>query len=168
MQLAADDPDMVGSLTYCGYKAKFKADFIQWVFGRFTLISLLGMNLYAKLAIAASKARPENHAGLANFFTSTDPVAYAKVASSWDGFNILNRLPTITAPVLIIWPEYDAALGFSMNEHKRDAALYPKATLKILPGESHFVPYESPTDFVKITLDFYANHSIKVIQRSVA
>ena len=42
----------------------------------------------------ASFVRYENSEGLGALFRTNDPIAYCKVASSWDGVDILSQLPT--------------------------------------------------------------------------
>jgi len=55
------------------------------------------------------------------------------------------QLKSIKAPVLILQAEQDEAIK---SEHAREmASLIPGATLVMLPGLSHFAPWQDPNVF---------------------
>jgi len=166
MQYSVDHPEKVASLVYSGYTAKCDASLLQWGFSRSYVVITLGMNMYAKAVNMASFVRYENWDGLRAFFQSNDPIAYCKVASSWDGFDILSQLPSVSAPVLAMYPEWDVKLEFTLAEVSRDVSLFKNGKVKQVAQRSHFFPFEDPTEYVTILLDFYKQAGIETIVKN--
>lgn len=161
MQFTLDYPDLVGSLAYSGYKSAFFADWMQWFLGRRSTVSTLGMSTYGMLINMACKVRPEHKATMREIYSHNLPEPYAKISSAWDGFNVTERLLIPQVPVLLLYPEYDSAVGFSVEEMKRDAETWSDCTFKEVSGEGHFYPFESPAKYVADLLEFHESHGIK-------
>jgi pimeloyl-ACP methyl ester carboxylesterase len=67
---------------------------------------------------------------------------------------IEDTLPSITAPVLVVWGDSDPF--FTVDIGRRTAAAIPRATFLQLPNCGHFVPEECPHEVADAITDLIA------------
>lgn len=83
-----------------------------------------------------------------------DATTLARVA--WNPYlydpKLERRLRRIHCPTLIVWGEHDRFLPLPHGELY--AAAIPGATLRVIPGCGHLVPFEDPQEFARIALEF--------------
>lgn len=71
------------------------------------------------------------------------------------GWSIIDRLPDITAPTLVIAGEFDEATPTAWQPYVDNIA---DAASHVFPGTSHCSHLEKPTEFRAVVAAFLANH----------
>ena len=90
-------------------------------------------------------------------FEEVDFEAFIELLKSFMELNILNDLPKIKAPTLIITAGRDRTKPdiYSKMMHKKIA----NSELKVIEGAGHVVNWEKPEEFNKIVLEFLEKHN---------
>ncbi|HUF68360.1 MAG TPA: alpha/beta fold hydrolase [Longimicrobiales bacterium] len=166
-EFALRHPDRLGRLVLCGSGAAparsafdpigiwswvkthdttgevFAAQQFVWLFSSRFLRD--GMAVRQVMALLASNPHP----------VGAD--AYARQAQAYERHDVLDRLPGITAPTLVVAGEQDLLTPPWISEEV--ARAIPGARLEVIPGEgaSHLVMLERPEEFNRVVTTFLTN-----------
>jgi 3-oxoadipate enol-lactonase/4-carboxymuconolactone decarboxylase len=116
-----------------------------------------GMAVLADAAVgrwvtpAFAESHPETVTWLREMVTSISPEGYASCCTAIERMSIVDDLPTVTAPTLVIAGAEDQA---TPPEHgRRIADAVPGARLAVVPGAAHLGNVEQPAAFTGLILD---------------
>jgi len=84
------------------------------------------------------------------------------VVGTLSGWSIIDRLPAVTAPTLVIAGEFDEATPTAWQPYSDHI---DGATTHVFPGTSHCSHLEQPTEFRAVVAAFLANHDLAAAAR---
>lgn len=155
LQLLLDWPTRVATATLLCTGAKIGTE--QWWRDRAMTVRTSGTGA----VLAGSPQRwfsagfleqePEIASGLLRALSDTDPEGYAQVCDALAEFDVTDRLPEITAPVLAIGGQNDIVTPPATLRHI--ASGVKDATIVVLDGVAHLVPAEAPRRVAALILD---------------
>ncbi|NHJ49687.1 MAG: alpha/beta hydrolase [Asgard group archaeon] len=127
---------------------------------RLMIVVFLGMRYMAKTIAKAVFPNP-NQADLRQLLTESiaknKKRPYISSLLALKGWSIVDELPSIQCPTLIVASELD----YSSIESKQVAVdAIPNAELQVVKGARHVLPVEKPDSFNKIVHDFLNKHPI--------
>ncbi|MDT0551061.1 alpha/beta fold hydrolase, partial [Streptomyces lonegramiae] len=77
-------------------------------------------------------------------------------------WTIIDRLPSVTAPALVIAGEFDEATPATWQPY---ADLIPDARSHVFPGTSHCTHLEKPEEFRSVIAEFLHQHDLAAAAR---
>lgn len=77
----------------------------------------------------------------------------AQFAASMERADLMERLPELRCPLMIVGAEEDAMVAAA--DLRAMAAQVPQAKLEIVRGSGHMLPLEAPEQLCRVLLDFY-------------
>jgi len=86
-------------------------------------------------------------------WAANDPQAYIEATRSMLGWDVTDRLGSITCPVLVIGSDQDYGPLAAKEAYRQ---LMPHARLAVIPDAHHAVPMERPEAFNSVLLQFLA------------
>lgn len=154
MWLAAAAPSRVDRLVLCCTSAELGPRQL-WV-DRARTARESGMDGLADAAVgrwltqSGRASNPRLSGWLREMVAATDAEGYASCCTAIETMTIVDGLPSITAPTLVIAAEQDPA---TPPEHaRRIAAAIPHARLETVPGAAHLGNVERPAEFTALIL----------------
>jgi 3-oxoadipate enol-lactonase / 4-carboxymuconolactone decarboxylase len=155
MWLAEHEPARVDRLVLCCTSAEL-GPASMWQ-ERAANARTQGMSALAEAAVdrwvtpAFAESHPETVAWLREMFMSHSPEGYASCCTAIEQMSIVDDLPTVTAPTLVIVGADDPA---TPPEHgRRIADAVPGARLVVVPGAAHLGNVEQPAAFTGLIID---------------
>lgn len=103
------------------------------------------------LTHAGRAANPALSAWLREMFTSQDPKGYASCCTAIETMSMVDSLPSVLAPTLVIAGAEDQATP--PDHARRIAAAIPGARLEIVEGAAHLGNVERPAEFTALILN---------------
>jgi 3-oxoadipate enol-lactonase/4-carboxymuconolactone decarboxylase len=98
-----------------------------------------------------ANSAPDKARWLRDMVASHSPEGYASCCTAIETMSIVDALPTITAPTLVIAAEDDPATP--PDHARRIASAIPGARLEIVPNAAHLGNVEQPETFTGLILD---------------
>lgn len=83
--------------------------------------------------------------------SENDRRAYINTQNSLIGWSVLDRVPSMTHPTLVVSSDQDYSPVAAKEAY---AAMMPNARVAVLPDSRHAVPMEWPDKFNRLVLDF--------------
>ncbi len=158
-QLAADHPETVRSLVIVNSGPALPVRTLQEkfvVWQRLVIVRLLGMRAMGQTLSKRLFPKPEQ-AELRTLFVQrwaeNDPAAYLAAFRAMVGWSVLDKLPGIQQPTLIVAADQDYT---PVAVKEAYAKLLPHAQVVVIPDSRHATPIEVPDRFNKVVLDFLA------------
>ena len=158
-QLAADRPDVVRSLVIVNSGPALQVRTLQEklvIWQRLAIVRLLGMRAMGQTLSQRLFPKPE-HADLRTTFVQrwaeNDQAAYLAAFRAMVGWSVLDKLPTIQQPTLIVAADQDYT---PVAVKEAYAKRLPNARLAVIPDARHATPVEVPDRFNQVVLDFLA------------
>jgi 3-oxoadipate enol-lactonase/4-carboxymuconolactone decarboxylase len=103
------------------------------------------------LTHAGRAANPALSAWLREMFTSQDPEGYASCCTAIETMSLVDSLPSVLAPTLVIAGAEDQATP--PDHARRIAGAIPGARLEIVEGAAHLGNVERPAEFTALILN---------------
>lgn len=159
LQLAADAPRLVRSLVVVNGAADMRLRTwrdVWFYLSRRTAVQVLGMRRVGRIIADRLFVKPEQEALRREFvrrWAENDKQGYLWSVDAIMGWSIVDRLPSITAPTLLVSSEHDYT---PVSEKNRIAAVMPRADLAVVEGARHALPVEKPDAFNALLRDFLA------------
>ena len=160
-QVAATAPQVLRTMTICNSGPSF---IVRGLGARLAILTrrivaaTLGPRGMARMLAPKLFPRPEHAALRAQFierWTRNDPRAYAASQRAVLGWSVLDRLPTMRVPTLVIGSEFD--YPFLLGK-ERWVRLMPNAEHVEVKGAHHALPMESPAEFERVLGEFLARN----------
>ncbi len=163
LQLAADAPRLVRRLVVVNSIADAKLNTWRdvWFYvSRRTAVQLLGMRRVGQIIGGRLFPNPDQTDLRREFvkrWSQNDRQAYLWAIDAILGWGVTERLPSISAPTLLVAAEHDYTPVATKN---RIAARMPNARVAMVENARHALPVEKPDVFNAIVEDFLTeNHS---------
>ncbi len=96
---------------------------------------------------------------------ANDPATVAATCRIATTFNLLDQLPSIAAPTLVLVGEHDR--GNPLPKAREIQERIPGAELAVIPGAAHFGPVEQPETFNRMVLAFLDRAGVRGREASV-
>ncbi len=161
-QLAADHPALVRSLVIVNSGPALLARTLQEklvIWQRLAIVRLLGMRAMGQTLSKRLFPKPEHADIRATFvqrWAENDQAAYLASFRAMVGWSVLDKLPGIRQPTLIVAADQDYT---PVAVKEAYAKLMPNARVAVLPDARHAAPVEVPDRFNQVVLDFLAQQS---------
>ncbi|EOD68753.1 3-oxoadipate enol-lactonase [Amycolatopsis vancoresmycina] len=156
MWLGIHAPDRIASLVLCCTSAKLGPP-SMWA-ERARTVRAEGTAAVAEAGVsrwltpAYRERHPERAEFLRAMIAAVPAEGYAACCGAIERMDLLELLPKVTAPTLVIAGADDPAT--SPEEHARPIAEgIPGARLEVVPGAAHLGSYEQPAEFTRLILD---------------
>jgi len=170
-QLAADAPELVRSLAIVnsGPAMPIKT-FAQrlMIWSRVAIVRVRGMRKMGEVLATRLLPEPEHAAARAQFierWADNDPRAYLAALHGLVNWTVMDALPRIARPVLVLTGDKDyTPLAFKQAY----TAMMPEAELVVIDDARHFMPIERPEPFNRALLSFLDRVEAAVSGRSGA
>lgn len=156
-QLATDRPELVRSIIIVNsgpemilrtWKEKLG------IFQRRVIVRVMGMSKMGEVLAARLLPAPEHAALRATFverWGRNDPGTYLRALSALVGWSVMDKLPAITCPVLVVAGDQD----YTPVAWKRSyTSKMPHASLVVIPNSRHLTPVEAPELFHHAIIPF--------------
>ncbi|MEF8939937.1 MAG: alpha/beta hydrolase [Salinivenus sp.] len=159
LQLAADAPRLVRSLVVVNSAADMRLRTwrdVWFYLSRRTAVQVLGMRRVGRIIARRLFVKPEQEALRREFvrrWAENDKQAYLWSVDAIMGWSIVDRLPSIMAPTLLVSSEHDYT---PVSEKNRIAAVMPRADLAVVENARHALPVEKPDAFNALLRAFLA------------
>lgn len=159
LQLAADAPQLVRSLVVVNSAADMRLRTwrdVWFYLSRRTAVQGLGMRRVGRILAHRLFVKPEQEALRREFvrrWAENDKQGYLWSVDAIMGWSIVDRLPSITAPTLLVSSEHDYT---PISDKNRIAAVMPRAALAVVEDARHALPVEKPDAFNGLLRDFLA------------
>lgn len=157
LQLAADRPDLIRSLTLVNSFARIQvARSGRWhTFGRVPLLAFGSMDWIGRWV--ANTLFPRDNQGqlreiAAARISKNKRSAYVKSMVAVARFDLRSRLKEITAPTLVVAGDQDTTLPIGVKYEL--AKGIPGAHLEVISSSGHATPVDAPNAFNRILLKF--------------
>lgn len=161
-QLAVQAPELVKTLVIVNSVPAYKIRSVRgWLaaFRRLFVLHCLGMRKMGQFLGNQLFIKPEQE-NLKRIFierwAQNDLWAYSTAMRAIPEWSVLDQLPTIRCPTLVVSADEDV---FSMRFKKAYVTKIPQAEMVIIPDSRHFTTIERPLEFNKILADFLAIHA---------
>ena len=157
LQLAADAPRLVRSLVVVNSAADMRLHTwrdVWFYLSRRTAVQVLGMRRVGRIIAHRLFVKPEQEALRREFvrrWAENDKQAYLWSVDAIMGWSIVDRLPSITTPTLLVSSEHDYT---PVSEKNRIAAVMPRADLAVVEDARHALPVEKPDAFNALVRSF--------------
>ncbi len=160
-QLALDAPDLVKSLVIVNSgpeipvrTLKERLRLLIAFISRQALVRLRGMRKMGEVLADRLLPEPEQahlHHTFIERWAANDKRAYLAAMVAFRGWSVVERLPSITCPTLVV----AAANDYTPIAFKEAyTAKMPQAELAVIPNSRHLTPIEKPLLFNEILLNF--------------
>ena len=155
--LAIDYPELTKSLVVVNMSASlpiktFKEK--QMFLMRILIVKLLGMKKMGEVLAKRLFIKPEQQdlrERMASRWAENDKKAYLSTLKTLKNWSVLERLPQIKCPTLIVSADEDYT---PLDIKKEYTKLIPNAKLEIIEDARHAVTVEKPEEFNSILMDF--------------
>jgi 3-oxoadipate enol-lactonase len=161
-QFALDYPAMVRSLTLVNTAPALGGTPEQAereIARRVGIVQQLGVRAMGQALSPNLFPKPEQASLRETFierWAENDPQAYIEATRSMLGWDVTDRLGSITCPVLVIGSDQDYGPVSAKEEYAR---LMPHARLAVIPDAHHAVPMERPEAFNEVLAQFLAEQT---------
>lgn len=170
LQLAVDDPGRLSSLIVINSQPSFVID--TWkkrllYLSRLWLTRLLGFERFGRLQARRNFPGPgfaELRGSLRGRYRNT-PAAYFGMLRALAGWEVVDRLQRVQAPVLMIASEFDYT---PPAEKRRFAALFRNARVEVIAGARHAVHLERSDEVADAVARFTAAVEVEGQQHDAA
>ena len=156
-QLAVDAPDLVRSLVIVNSGPAMPIRTIaqrMMIWTRVAIVRIRGMRKMGEVLAARLLPKPEHAALRAAFierWAANDPQAYLSALRALVNWSVMDHLPGLTCPVLVVTADQDyTPIAFKQAY----TALMKHAELVIIEDSRHFMPIEQPARFNTALLMF--------------
>lgn len=160
-QLAVDAPDLIRTLVIVNSGPAmpvrtFAQRFMIW--SRIATVRLFGMRKMGEV-LAARLLPSAEHAGLRTTFVErwadNDPQAYLSALNALVNWDVLEHLPRISHPVLVLTADQDYT---PLALKQAYTAQLPHGELVVIEDARHFTPLERPREFNQALIAFLERH----------
>ena len=156
-QLAVDAPDLVRSLVIVNSGPAMPIRTLAqrlMIWTRVAIVRTMGMRKMGQMLAVRLLPKPEHAALRAEFierWAANDPRAYLSALKGLVNWGVMEQLPGITCPVLVLTADQDyTPIAFKQAY----AALLKNAELVVVDDARHFMPIERPEPFNAALLKF--------------
>ncbi len=159
--LALDHPELVDTLVLADTSARIDEVVQPGLLGAVPTIRQDGMGLVLELsksmaATATCSARPDLLRNNLREASGNDPYVYANCLIALVEHDVLDRLPSLDVPTLVLRGEHDPlADGRGMDEL---AGAIPRSQSLTIPEAGHLVNLDQPERFDEAVRDFFKRH----------
>lgn len=156
-QIAVDFPDQVRSLVIVnsGPAMILKKLSQRALLGlRFVIVRCFGMRAMGKVVakpLFPDAAQEHLRETFISRMAGNDPRAYLDSVRAINGWSVMDRIPQIHCPVLVLASDQDYTPVAMKREY---ASLMPRAAVVVLKDSRHAAPLDQPAEFNRVVLDF--------------
>ena len=149
-QLAVDAPDLVRSLVIVNSGPAMPVRTLaqrMMIWTRVAIVRIKGMRRMGEVLAGRLLPKPEHAALRATFierWAANDPDAYLAALHGLVNWGVMDRLPHITCPVLVLTADQDYT---PIAVKRAYTAMMQHAELVIVEDARHFMPIEQPKPF---------------------
>ncbi|MEO8677588.1 MAG: alpha/beta fold hydrolase [Vicinamibacterales bacterium] len=161
-QLAVDAPGLVRTLVIVNSGPEMQIRTVAqrlMIWSRITTVRLFGMRKMGEVLATRLLPKPE-HAGLRTTFVerwaANEPRAYLSSLRALVNWSVLEHLPSISHPVLVMAADQDYTPVALKQAY---TAQLPHGELVVIEDARHFMPIERPHEFNEAVLAFLLRHS---------
>ncbi|TFG15374.1 MAG: alpha/beta fold hydrolase [Promethearchaeota archaeon] len=155
--LAIDYPELTKSLVVVNMSASLPIETFkekQMFLMRILIVKLLGMKKMGEVLAKRLFIKPEQQNSrdkMASRWAENDKKAYLSALKTLKNWSVLDRLPQIKCPTLIVSADEDYT---PLDTKKEYTKLIPNAKLVVIEDARHAVTVEKPEEFNSILMDF--------------
>ena len=159
--LALDHPDVVRTICISNMSAAMPVKTLQQkknYYKRVLIVRLLGMKKMGSVIASNVFLKPHQKPlrdKLMERWTKNPKKPYLAALSALKNWSVMERISSITCPVLVIHSEYDYS---PLVHKKRYTALIPDAELVEIPDSGHIVNIEKPDEYNRILKKFLSKN----------
>ena len=160
-QLAVDAPELVRSLVIANSGPAMPIKTLAqrlMIWTRIAIVNTRGMRKMGEVLAARLLPKPEHAAARRDFierWAENDPVAYLSALKGLVNWSVMDALPRIDRPVLVLTGDQDyTPVAFKQAY----TALMKRAELVVIQDSRHFTPIDRPEPFNAALLSFLTAH----------
>ncbi len=163
LQLALDFPRRVQRLVLVNTFARLKPTSpFGWLyfFYRYLLVRFVSLETQAKLVAGRTFPKAEHEdlrQMLIEQIRQADPRSYRAAMLTLATFDVLDWLPTVQAPTLVVTGDQDTTVPPPAQRHLVEGI--PNARQVVIQGAGHAVTADSPGEFNRVLLEFLTDQT---------